>query len=638
MKVKCPSCGAVGKLPADKLPAQGANIRCPSCSYVFFVGGPSGSNLVESTGETGRMPAASAPAPVANDNVHDVLRAAREKAARITQSALTVGAIPTSSGAPEAEAAAAAPATAPAEPAPPVPSVDAGAIPRFDQVRPSTRTSQNVAIVSDPRAASGLGAAGATSGLGAAAAASASGLGTAGATSGLGAAGATSSLGAAAGASASGHGTAGAASGLGAAASASGLGTAGATSNLGADASASGLGTAGAASSLGAAASGLGSAALDPEISTSGRYLVDGSAVHKGTPAVGVRPVSAPRRGPSGMHPTAPATAEAGAETHSSEVSATPAAAEKPAETVAPQFPRTRRWRLRMESGITFDFGDTESVRDWLSGQKSHDGITLQADGTGEFSPIASWPDLAEVRAAGYRTRYTSTAAVNAVRTTGAGASLAGASMPAGPPPGPSHGTADAEASVPHSLPSATVVPAAAAALPPPRRSAALGAIRPGPATSTSKAIDPAKKARRQRLMVLVGSLAATIAIAFGFWFAANREEVRLPETPAGERMEWFIRQINGDASMLGNAEIERVFAPEFLREIPAERVIDQLQGLDEWQSEFRLIGVESSSGGWDLRARLITGGGHLGEVRLYVSDTEPHRVLGMWVRRIASR
>lgn len=37
MKTVCPSCGAVGNVPEDRLPETGANIRCPSCSTIFFV-------------------------------------------------------------------------------------------------------------------------------------------------------------------------------------------------------------------------------------------------------------------------------------------------------------------------------------------------------------------------------------------------------------------------------------------------------------------------------------------------------------------------------------------------------------------------------------------------------------------------
>ncbi len=45
MKIKCPSCATVGRIPDGKIPPSGANIRCPSCSFVFFVGGPDGLNV-----------------------------------------------------------------------------------------------------------------------------------------------------------------------------------------------------------------------------------------------------------------------------------------------------------------------------------------------------------------------------------------------------------------------------------------------------------------------------------------------------------------------------------------------------------------------------------------------------------------
>lgn len=39
MRTVCPSCDAKGNVPDEKLPPGGANIRCPSCSHIFFVGG-----------------------------------------------------------------------------------------------------------------------------------------------------------------------------------------------------------------------------------------------------------------------------------------------------------------------------------------------------------------------------------------------------------------------------------------------------------------------------------------------------------------------------------------------------------------------------------------------------------------------
>jgi len=47
MKVKCPNCSSVGRVPAERIPASGANIRCPSCAFVFFVGGPDSVNVLD---------------------------------------------------------------------------------------------------------------------------------------------------------------------------------------------------------------------------------------------------------------------------------------------------------------------------------------------------------------------------------------------------------------------------------------------------------------------------------------------------------------------------------------------------------------------------------------------------------------
>lgn len=53
MKVKCPNCSSVGRVPSERIPTSGANIRCPSCSFVFFVGGPDRINVVSSS-DSGR--------------------------------------------------------------------------------------------------------------------------------------------------------------------------------------------------------------------------------------------------------------------------------------------------------------------------------------------------------------------------------------------------------------------------------------------------------------------------------------------------------------------------------------------------------------------------------------------------------
>ena len=146
MKVQCPSCSTVGKLPAGRIPDAGANIRCPSCSFVFFVGGPEGANLITTTADSALIPAAHPTgSQVAVDD--DMLKAQRDELARKqaaaeaseasddeTESTDTSASAPPSaepepSSAAEPEAAAeprAAPEPTPATPAPPVAEPEPG--------------------------------------------------------------------------------------------------------------------------------------------------------------------------------------------------------------------------------------------------------------------------------------------------------------------------------------------------------------------------------------------------------------------------------------------------------------------------------------------------------------------------------
>lgn len=55
MKVQCPNCGAIGRVPDNRIPTEGANIRCPTCAFVFFVGGPKQNNVVVDSAETGSI-------------------------------------------------------------------------------------------------------------------------------------------------------------------------------------------------------------------------------------------------------------------------------------------------------------------------------------------------------------------------------------------------------------------------------------------------------------------------------------------------------------------------------------------------------------------------------------------------------
>jgi hypothetical protein len=118
---------------------------------------------------------------------------------------------------------------------------------------------------------------------------------------------------------------------------------------------------------------------------------------------------------------------------------------------------------------------------------------------------------------------------------------------------------------------------------------------------------------------------------------ATTETTVAVPDTPVGDRLRWLLDEINGGAMTLAEPEINEVFASQFLTQVSAPSVVRHLKELDDWQAEYRLMTIMPGTDAYDLRARVTTPGGHIGEIRLFVEETAPHKVLGMRFQRILS-
>ena len=67
------------------------------------------------------------------------------------------------------------------------------------------------------------------------------------------------------------------------------------------------------------------------------------------------------------------------------------------AAAAAPSADHDGPWNLKTNFGLTYDFPNTKSLRNWLSNREDLDGYTLSADGE-NFLPISSFPQLQSSR------------------------------------------------------------------------------------------------------------------------------------------------------------------------------------------------------------------------------------------------
>ncbi len=112
-------------------------------------------------------------------------------------------------------------------------------------------------------------------------------------------------------------------------------------------------------------------------------------------------------------------------------------------------------WKLKTNFGLTYEFADNDSLRDWLSGRDELDGYELSADGEA-FYPLTDFPQIQQ-GAAPSGGSGAHQAQPRASQPGGGGRPSAPGSLPgsgpAGPPPGQSEGKSPSVSGGPPSQP-----------------------------------------------------------------------------------------------------------------------------------------------------------------------------------------
>lgn len=571
MRIKCPSCGTAGRVPSKRLPATGANIRCPSCQFVFFVGGPDGLNL--------------------------------------------------DGGGTESEADAAALPTA----------RDTQTLPRdiTEQVRALAERARLLASEQAARGDSGLGdaATNSTSGVGTAAAAaspSSSGLGSrtpSPSSSSLGAAKrdpASSNLG----------------GNSSREPSTSSLGSSSRSpspSSLGSparDPGASNLGSA----TRNPSSSSLGSSSRDPSASGMGASQRDGSQSGLGNRAKDATPRNAgsPASGTPSVATNASETTEKSTNPAAEEptgldaLAALAAAAEsandaaRPAEETTPNArPKVasgslpavdeKPWRVRAEGDMVYDFIDTSATRRWMSSRGTLDELECSSDGGKTWTMVVDEPAFADVRAGGLRSRTTTGSmravtladevdAVRAMRQTG--------SVPSVPAPTrTTQSTATASASE----------------------------TRASRQTEAAESYEPI--AGRKILLVLTLLLSIAVAVVYFRPQEELPYGISIPNSPAGQRLSWVMLQITGGSARLTAADLPAQFSDDAIARATPERLLSTLAYFDDWSPKYTILRWLERPTDHRIVGLLETPGGHRGIVEIQTEPTPPFKIQGMLFR-----
>jgi len=103
-----------------------------------------------------------------------------------------------------------------------------------------------------------------------------------------------------------------------------------------------------------------------------------------------------------------------------------------------------------------------------------------------------------------------------------------------------------------------------------------------------------------------------------------------IPETPAGEKLEWFLVRINENGGMLSADEVEQNFSPSFLEQVPADDLISTFKQVSQGLAPLRLESVTEQS----AHSLIARASSKQGPVRLNVAveSEPPHRFQGLLI------
>ncbi len=272
-----------------------------------------------------------------------------------------------------------------------------------------------------------------------------------------------------------------------------------------------------------------------------------------------------------------------------------------PASPAAPRPAAQQLHKIRAASGIVYDFHDEAAVRKWLVTRGSFDDLSYSPDGGEIYVPVLAVEGFSDLRPGGLKTQ------------TG-------------------------------SLPAITPDVLAARRLSEPTESrpedlTTAGRVRTlKPNTSKADAVADTTGAQggrdtkvkkipvwRAALYVLLATLAALVA---AYAFAPSDNSIRIPDTPAGQQLQWVMTTIHGQSGALNLGVMSNHIVAEQL-ETAGPAVIQNLQYIDGWRDTITLTDILVSEDERVL-ALLTTDRADDGWVLIECSPAPPHLMTRM--------
>lgn len=105
-------------------------------------------------------------------------------------------------------------------------------------------------------------------------------------------------------------------------------------------------------------------------------------------------------------------------------------------------------------------------------------------------------------------------------------------------------------------------------------------------------------------------------------------DPVTIPQTAAGDQLQWVIDQLNGDPAALTDAEIEERFAAAFLAQVPVGQIREITTELAE-AAPWSFVSVTEEQGSSFLVAIVRNADGAL-QVTIAVEEAAPHEIVGL--------
>lgn len=280
---------------------------------------------------------------------------------------------------------------------------------------------------------------------------------------------------------------------------------------------------------------------------------------------------------------------------------------------------RQRAWKIKIPGGMVYDFSDSDSARKWLESRSSLEGITLSDDAGASWSAPSEIDDMCDVRpkgiSAGRRTGPHSAYQTGEVsarsgsgasrRTSFTGAHEAAAQRADG-------GRSGASAKVP-----------ASGAVRRSRPSHTTGAVRSKEIGRKKAEKDGPDMGRMVGLVVVM--LLCVAGAAYYFGAAASPDE--MPATPAGEKANWVLLQMNGGAASLTTSQVQQHVASSALSRMSAEDLIAGLQFYDERAASYDFQQVVAEQSEYRLSFQVLTAIGYTATIDLEVEPAAPHKI-----------